>query len=77
MKNVAAARRWSAVEPLRWLVIGAGFAGLAAAKRLSQLRPEDRIVLLEGKRVAEGPGGNLVWGRRKPREAHRGATRRG
>ena len=28
-----------------WLVIGAGFAGLAAAKRLSQLRPEDRIVL--------------------------------
>ena len=40
-----------------WLVVGAGFAGLAAAKRLSQLRPEDRIVLLEGKRVAEGPGG--------------------
>lgn len=40
-----------------WLVIGAGFAGLAAAKRLSQLRPEDRIVVLEAKRVAEGPAG--------------------
>ena len=40
-----------------WLVIGAGFAGLAAAKRLSQLRPEDRIVVLEAKRVADGPAG--------------------
>ena len=39
-----------------WLVIGAGFAGLAAAKRLSQLRPEDRIVLLEqaGRRGPRG-----------------------
>ena len=40
-----------------WVVIGAGFAGLAAAKRLSQLRPEDNIVILEGIRVAEGPAG--------------------
>ncbi len=40
-----------------WLVIGAGFAGLAAAKRLSQLRPEDSVVVLEALRVAEGPAG--------------------
>ena len=40
-----------------WLVIGAGFAGLAAARRLSQLRPGDRIVLLEASRVGEGPAG--------------------
>ena len=40
-----------------WLVIGAGFAGLAAAKRLSQLRPDDTIVILEALRVAEGPAG--------------------
>lgn len=40
-----------------WLVIGAGFAGLAAARRLSQLCPTDRIVLLEARRVAEGPAG--------------------
>ena len=40
-----------------WLVIGAGFAGLAAARRLSQLCPGDRIVVLEAARVAEGPAG--------------------
>ena len=40
-----------------WIVIGAGFAGLAAARRLLQLRPSDRIVVLEASRVAEGPAG--------------------
>jgi glycine/D-amino acid oxidase-like deaminating enzyme len=40
-----------------WLVIGAGFAGLAAARRLRQLRPDDRIVLLEASRVGLGPAG--------------------
>ncbi len=40
-----------------WLVIGAGFAGLSAARRLSQLHPGDRIAVLEARRVAEGPAG--------------------
>lgn len=40
-----------------WLVIGAGFAGLSAARRLAQLCPSDRIVVLEARRVAEGPAG--------------------
>ncbi len=40
-----------------WLVIGGGFAGLAAARRLSQLHPGARIVLLEARRIAEGPAG--------------------
>lgn len=40
-----------------WLVIGAGFAGLAAARRLRQLQPSSRIVLLEARRIAEGPVG--------------------
>lgn len=40
-----------------WLVIGGGFAGLAAARRLSQLRPDDRTVLLEAIRIGEGPAG--------------------
>jgi glycine/D-amino acid oxidase-like deaminating enzyme len=40
-----------------WLVIGGGFAGLAAARRLSQLRPRDRIVLLEATRLGQGPAG--------------------
>lgn len=40
-----------------WLVIGAGFAGLAAARRLAQLRGGERIVVLEAGRVGTGPAG--------------------
>lgn len=40
-----------------WLVIGAGFAGLAAARRLRQLHPKASISVLEARRVAEGPTG--------------------
>lgn len=40
-----------------WLVIGGGFAGLAAARRLRQLRGGDRIVLLEASRIGAGPAG--------------------
>lgn len=40
-----------------WLIIGAGFAGLSAARRLSQLRPDDRIVLVDAHEVAKGPAG--------------------
>jgi len=40
-----------------WLIIGAGFAGFAAARRLRQLHPTDSIVLLDARKVAEGPVG--------------------
>ncbi|MEL6234924.1 MAG: FAD-binding oxidoreductase [Pseudomonadota bacterium] len=40
-----------------WLVIGAGFAGLAAARRLAQNNPGDAIVLLDAVRIGEGPVG--------------------
>lgn len=40
-----------------WLIIGGGFAGLSAARRLAQLRPEDKIVLLEAGEIAKGPAG--------------------
>jgi len=39
------------------VVIGAGFAGLAAARRLSQLDPGLRVVVLEAGIVGEGPAG--------------------
>lgn len=38
-------------------VIGAGFAGLSAARRLSQLDPTLRIVVLEAGVVGDGPAG--------------------
>lgn len=40
-----------------WLVVGAGFGGLAAARRLAQLCPGDRVVLLEASQLALGPAG--------------------
>jgi glycine/D-amino acid oxidase-like deaminating enzyme len=40
-----------------WLIIGAGFAGLSAARRLAQLRTNEKIVVLDAKEVAEGPAG--------------------
>ncbi len=40
-----------------WLVIGAGFAGLTAAYRLRELHPNDRIVVVDAKRIAHGPAG--------------------
>lgn len=38
-------------------IIGAGFAGLSAARRLTQLAPRARIVVLEAGRIAEGACG--------------------
>ena len=40
-----------------WVIIGAGFAGLAAARRLSELRRGDRIVLIDAQRVGWGAAG--------------------
>jgi len=40
-----------------WLIVGAGFAGLSAARRLSELHPGDSIVVLEASTVAQGPAG--------------------
>jgi glycine/D-amino acid oxidase-like deaminating enzyme len=38
-------------------IIGGGFAGLSAARRLAQLQPGSRIVVLEAGRLAEGAAG--------------------
>ena len=40
-----------------WVVVGAGFAGLAAARRLAENRPNDRIALIEAQEVGEGASG--------------------
>jgi glycine/D-amino acid oxidase-like deaminating enzyme len=61
---------WQAILPARtpraalerdiecdYLVVGAGFAGLSAARRLRQLDARARIVILEATEVASGPAG--------------------
>lgn len=40
-----------------WLVIGAGFAGLSAARRLSELCHGQSITVLDASLIAEGPAG--------------------
>lgn len=40
-----------------WLIIGGGFAGLSAAKRLSELRGGDKIIVIDACHIASGPAG--------------------
>jgi glycine/D-amino acid oxidase-like deaminating enzyme len=40
-----------------WVVVGAGFAGLAAARRLAEHRPGDTIILLEADEAGENASG--------------------
>ena len=40
-----------------WLVIGGGFTGLAAARRLAELHPNDRILLIDRNRLGQGASG--------------------
>lgn len=61
---------WSALLPPRaarpalrgeiradWVVVGAGFTGLAAARRLAELRPHDHVVVLDAQSVGDGASG--------------------
>lgn len=57
LPDAPAAQELTGAQTAEWLVIGAGFAGLAAARRLRQLDPTGRIVVLEAARVASGPAG--------------------
>ena len=40
-----------------WVVVGAGWAGLAAARRLAENRPTDRIVIIDAAAAADGASG--------------------
>lgn len=41
----------------RWAVVGAGFTGLACARRLAELHPDDEIILLDARAVAQAASG--------------------
>jgi glycine/D-amino acid oxidase-like deaminating enzyme len=40
-----------------WVIIGAGFTGLAAARQLALSRPDDNIILMDAQRIADGASG--------------------
>lgn len=45
------------VSKARWVVVGAGFTGLAAARQLALNFPDEEIVLIEAQEVGFGPSG--------------------
>ncbi len=53
----APAKRLQGSQVADWVVIGAGVTGLAAARRLGELAPDARILLLEEHRVGYGTSG--------------------
>ena len=50
-------RRLSGSQKADWVVVGAGFTGVAAARRLGELAPDSRIVLIEAQRAGMGASG--------------------
>jgi glycine/D-amino acid oxidase-like deaminating enzyme len=57
LPNQDSAIELDADECADFAIIGAGFAGLSAARRLKQLEPSAKIIMLEAGRVAEGASG--------------------
>ncbi len=53
----APANRLKGEQNADWVVVGAGVTGLAAARRLAELAPEARIILLDSYRVGYGASG--------------------
>jgi len=51
------AKRLKGHQVADWVVVGAGVTGLAAARRLAELAPEARIILLEHYRIGYGASG--------------------
>ncbi len=41
-------------DDCEWLVIGAGYTGLSAARKLAQLHPNQKIILVDAQLAGEG-----------------------
>lgn len=54
LPEAAPARRLKGAHTADWVVVGAGVTGLAAARRLGELAPDARIILLESYRIGYG-----------------------
>ena len=44
-------------EECEWLIIGAGYTGLSAARKLAQLHPKKKIILIDAQLAGEGASG--------------------
>ena len=41
-------------EECKWLIIGAGFTGLSAARKLGQINPDQKILVVDAQLAGEG-----------------------
>ena len=41
----------------RWVIVGAGFTGLSCARRLAELNPNEKIILLEARAIGQSASG--------------------
>ena len=44
-------------EDCDWLIVGAGYTGLSAARKLSELHPQKKIILVDAQLAGEGASG--------------------
>ena len=44
-------------EDCEWLIIGAGYTGLSAARKLAQIYPNQKIMLVDAQLAGEGASG--------------------
>ena len=44
-------------EECKWLIVGAGYTGLSAARKLAQLHPTEKIILIDAQLAGEGASG--------------------
>ena len=44
-------------QDCEWLIIGAGYTGLSAARKLAELHPKQKIILLDAQLAGEGASG--------------------
>ena len=47
----------NSVIDCNWLIIGAGYTGLSAARKLGELYPDQKIVLVDAQLAGEGASG--------------------
>ena len=47
----------SSNQDSEWLIIGAGYTGLSAARKLGQLHPNHKIILVDAQLAGEGASG--------------------
>ena len=40
-----------------WLVIGGGFVGMSATRRLAELNPNEKVILVDAQRIGHGTSG--------------------